>query len=434
MLELAANDEIAIPLLAESNTLLVSLLAPFNRLREIPPHLSRHGRTLHKLNLGCNRIATLDEGVLASLDRLTELTLEGNQLRELPASIGALGRLRELWVHGNELDALPAALGRCASLTVLQCHHNRLSDLPDALATLTSLQGLYLQSNRLTGLARLRERLFDKFPLQNLALGANAFDLSEAYDLPDARVGLGWNLGAPPRHLPPLTDRFATSDHLFEPACAGARAAVLLVAFSAQGPAVQQWHAPCAALRAAGAPLDALYVTDPSNSFYLQDPSGAWDGLAYFDRLVRETARHYAHVLAVGSSMGATACLQHARLATRAVAFAPRVDLSLSHGSFVPPPTRAACLDAIHRALDGCAPAAVTVHVGSGNHVDVAQVACLRPSAPSLRVVGHDTFHHNVPQLLQQQGALVPLLKDEVLRALTRDDAATAAETCSCRG
>ena len=30
----------------------------------------------------------------------------------------------------------------------------------------------------------------------------------------------------------------------------------------------------------------------------------------------------------------------------------------------------------------------------------------------------HDTFHHNVPQFLQQQGELVPLLKDEMIRVL----------------
>ena len=36
----------------------------------------------------------------------------------------------------------------------------------------------------------------------------------------------------------------------------------------------------------------------------------------------------------------------------------------------------------------------------------------------NVRVVEHNTFHHNVPQLLQQQGELVPLLKDEMLRVL----------------
>ena len=54
----------------------------------------------------------------------------------------------------------------------------------------------------------------------------------------------------------------------------GHRAELLLVAFAAQGAGMQQWVAPCAATRAAGMQLDALYVADPSNSYYLQDPSG----------------------------------------------------------------------------------------------------------------------------------------------------------------
>ena len=84
---------------------------------------------------------------------------------------------------------------------------------------------------------------------------------------------------------------------------------------------MQQWHAPAAALRAAGVTLDVLYVADPSNSFYLQDPGGGWDGIRHFGAIVRPHAAQYeGRVLMVGSSMGATACLQHADLATRALA------------------------------------------------------------------------------------------------------------------
>eukprot|EP00966_Prymnesium_polylepis_P297355 6870206-Prymnesium_polylepis.1 len=58
------------------------------------------------------------------------------------------------------------------------------------------------------------------------------------------RVGLGWNATPPP---PPLrgvlTDRFATVDHKFEPACRGVRGEALLVAFAAQGPGMQQVRA-----------------------------------------------------------------------------------------------------------------------------------------------------------------------------------------------
>ena len=79
----------------------------------------------------------------------------------------------------------------------------------------------------------------------------------------------------------------------------------------------------------------------------------------------------------------------------------------------MPAPTRAASLEAIVGGLSACQHGAATVHVGGGNHVDVAQVASVAGLA-SVHVVEHDTFHHNVPQFLQQQGELVPLLKDEM--------------------
>ena len=84
----------------------------------------------------------------------------------------------------------------------------------------------------------------------------------------------------------------------------------------------------------------------------------------------------------------------------------------------MPAPTRAASLEAIVGGLAACQHGAATVHVGGGNHVDVAQVASVAGLA-SVHVVEHDTFHHNVPQFLQQQGELVPLLKDEMSTTLT---------------
>lgn len=418
-LEMEGNGASALPSTSPQNAYLGSVLASFNRLVALPPWLVRHGATLKKLHLGCNEIVSVAD-VLPSLLRLTELCLEGNRITELPADIGRLSRLRELWVHGNALDSLPDALGRCASLTVLQAHHNRLRELPEALAALRQLQGLYLQSNLLSDLPRLRASVLASMPLQNLALGANRFDLAHAFELPDCRVGLGWNAGEPPPQLPPLTDWFACRDHLFEPACVGVRGDVLLVAFSAQGPGVQQWQAPAAALRSSGLQLDVLFVADPSNSFYLQDPSGDWDGMAYFEALVRRHAARYdGCVLIVGSSMGATAALQHARLASRTLSFAPRVDLALSHGAFVPHAARAASLAAIANGLAELPASVVAVHVGAHNHVDALQVAAV-PSSQAVHVVEHDTFHHNVPAHLESLGELVPLLRDEafgVLRA-----------------
>ena len=181
---------------------------------------------------------------------------------------------------------------------------------------------------------------------------------------------------------------------------------------------MQQWHAPCAAVRAAGLLLDTLYLADPSNSFYLQDPAYSWAGLRHYATLVKPHTQQYpGRVLMVGSSMGATACLQHAALANRALAFAPRIDLELSHGAFVPSTARAESLAAIRRSLGALPPATVGVHCGGGNFVDMAQVATVRGAA-SVVLIEHETFHHNVPAFLEGQSELVPLLRGEVARLL----------------
>ena len=417
VLELEANAEVALPPLVPTNTLLTTLLASFNCLDEPPTHLARHGRSLKKLHLGCNRLRSVDE-LLPPLTALVELTLEGNRLTSLPDAIGSLARLKELWVHGNELARLPEALGGCASLTVLQCHHNRLEELPRALATLGKLQGLYLQSNRLRGLSALRESTLRHLPLQNLGLGANCFELTEAFELPNARVGLGWNRGEAPTPLRGLSMWLATTDHAFEAASAGSRGQLLCVAFAAQGPGMQQWLAPIASVRSSGVLLDALYLADPSNSYYLQDPSGGWQGLRYFEDLVRTHTRQYERVLILGSSMGASAALQHAHLGQRTLAFGPRIDLNASHGTYVPAGAREGALlhtREVLRTMKGTA----TVHVGRTNFVDVAQTRHVE-GLGQCTITTHDTYHHNVPQFLQQQGLLGAMIKAEVLELLLR--------------
>ena len=73
------------------DTVLVAVLASFNRMLAVPPQLARHGASLKRLHLGCNRIG--DASVAAALPHLTrlqELCLEGNQLTVLPESIGGL--------------------------------------------------------------------------------------------------------------------------------------------------------------------------------------------------------------------------------------------------------------------------------------------------------------------------------------------------------
>ena len=467
VLEMEGNHETALAVFHPESVALTAVLASFNRLERLPAQLTSVGQSLKRLQLGSNNIDTIDEQILGALVGLTCLMLEANRLRELPSSIGELRQLRELALYGNRLHEFPSELGQCASLTKLDAHHNCLETLPAGMATLSQLSSLYLQNNRLRGLATLRGQVLSHLPLHNLGLGSNCFDLSEAFEQPGTRVGLAWNHGAPPASSGlrgVLTDRFATTDHLYDPASKTARGELLLVAFAAQGPGMQQWASPTAAIRSAGLSIDTLYLADPSNSYYMCGPASADDfndddgastkddaalkeqcpharsvqftgratsGLSYFAELIARHAQHYDKVMIVGSSMGATAALMHADLAHRVLAFGPRIDLERTHGSFLEPPLRAACTQQVMRALqkmgegESRVQPVVSVHVGAGNLEDVLQ-ARLIERLSAVRVVQHDTFQHNVPMHLEREGLLVPLLKRELL-ALMLDTSGLAA-------
>ena len=469
VLEMEGNDETGLAEFHSENTALTAVLASFNRLGELPRQLTSFGQTLKRLQLGSNGIANIDDEVLSALSSLTCLMLEANRLCELPPSIGKLRQLRELALYGNRLHEFPTELGQCASLTKLDAHHNCLETLPASMAALSQLKSLYLQNNRLHSLTVLRERVLTHLSLHNLGLGSNCFDLSEAFEQPGTRVGLAWNNGDPPAGLRGvLTDRFATTDHLYDAASKTARGELLLVAFAAQGPGMQQWASPTAAIRSAGLSIDTLYLADPSNSYYMCGPTtaehrknddtvqtehdgvvmqpehhphaqrpqiatgGTTPGLSYYAELIETHAQHYNKVMIVGSSMGATAALMHANLAHRVLAFGPRIDLEHTHGSFLDPSLRAACTDQVMCALqriggdESKVNPTVSVHVGAGNLEDVLQ-ARLVERLSAVRVVQHDTFQHNVPMHLEREGLLVPLLKQELLALMLETDGLMAA-------
>ena len=98
------------------------------------------------------------------------------------------------------------------------------------------------------------------------------------------------------------------------------------------------------------------------------------------------------------------------------LAFGPRVALHATHGSFIPTASQAACAAAVRRSLAEMRGSAA-VHVGTGNLVDMQQVALVRGSQ-GLVVTEHDTFHHNVPMYLEREGLLVSLFKRELIALL----------------
>ncbi|CAF0947237.1 unnamed protein product [Adineta steineri] len=79
---------------------------------------------------------------------------------------------------------------------------------------------------------------------------------------------------------------------------------------------------------------DKLFLTDPAQSFYLQDPTYSWQGLQYYRSLIEKYSKLYKHVILIGASMGASMVCMCSDLVTLSIAFNPILDPSLISNLF----------------------------------------------------------------------------------------------------
>ncbi|CAF3174159.1 unnamed protein product [Rotaria sp. Silwood2] len=75
--------------------------------------------------------------------------------------------------------------------------------------------------------------------------------------------------------------------------------------------------------------FDVLFLTDPAQCFYLQDPNYQWQGLTYYRNLVQIYSTLYQHVILIGASLGGSMVCMCADLATISIAFNPILDPTL---------------------------------------------------------------------------------------------------------
>jgi internalin A len=88
---------------------------------------------------------------------LIGLGLSGNQIRQLPSSIGELNQLRLLDLGNNPLTSLPKTIGSLRALTHLYLWGAEFEEVPPVLRTLTNLQVLDLSRRGTSDLRTERE-------------------------------------------------------------------------------------------------------------------------------------------------------------------------------------------------------------------------------------------------------------------------------------
>ena len=156
----------------------VQLRVGENNIDELPGGLA-HAARLLALDASCNRLSSLQAGVLSGLHGLMSLNLSQNLLKgQLLPEIGCLTRcsigtsagrnlfrqtlsvakgdydhsgalrLELLDLSQNRLSALPPTLGQCTGLVELLLGSNQLTSIPDEAGQLNSLRTLNLCRNR----------------------------------------------------------------------------------------------------------------------------------------------------------------------------------------------------------------------------------------------------------------------------------------------
>ena len=178
---------------------LSSLPAGFSRLdRLVTLNLSRnkldapalavisHVKTIKELRLAENGLSGSLPEAISGLDDLELLDLHGNQLTEVPATLGKLSKLRSLDVSGNRLSSLPLEAIFDLPLTEILASRNRLSGpfLPSSIPAVPTLQKLDVSNNALTALT---DGQVDLPKLHTLQISFNRIsalpDMSSWYDL-----------------------------------------------------------------------------------------------------------------------------------------------------------------------------------------------------------------------------------------------------------
>ena len=165
-------------------------------LNDVPNEVFAFERTLEKITLDCNNIRDLPRQ-LFHCEGLRRISVADNDVHVIPEALSSLTNLLYLNVSKNVLTDIPNTIKQCKQLTILDASVNPLQKIPEGCTQLLSISELYLNDTfleflpanfgRLSSLRilELRENGLTSLPkslnrlvhLERLDLGQN--DISE---------------------------------------------------------------------------------------------------------------------------------------------------------------------------------------------------------------------------------------------------------------
>lgn len=114
------------------------------------PQSVRYCRTLHRLDLSCNRIADLDDAGLDWIPELRSLKVQNNRIERLSWWFPRLRELRDLNISNNKFRTLPVVVSEITSLVDLDMSFNTITELPEEIGRLRALEKLIIVGNKVS--------------------------------------------------------------------------------------------------------------------------------------------------------------------------------------------------------------------------------------------------------------------------------------------
>jgi len=131
-------------------------------------------KNIHTLNISYNRIDSIPTNLFDKCRKLRMVQYAGNELKEVPAVLFHPA-LKVLDVSENNLTAIPDGVSKCTQLEELDLHSNRITAYPSSSFVLKSLKSLILSGNPLTSLGSwvlnqptLKILFIDNTPIEDL--------------------------------------------------------------------------------------------------------------------------------------------------------------------------------------------------------------------------------------------------------------------------
>ena len=122
---------------------------------------------------------------LSTLEELTELYINANELINLPNDIGNLMNLELLEMSGNNFSSLPGSIGNLYNLEWLYIYNNQITYLPESLCNiLDSLNSISLEYNLLCP-ETYPECIEEYLSIQDTS---NCFEICEGFNIYDIQI------------------------------------------------------------------------------------------------------------------------------------------------------------------------------------------------------------------------------------------------------